>query len=202
MESLDQQNIICQAYLKELLSAQEICDKYAVSIHKVYRILGSNGIARRSGIEQNSIRFFRKEPSFNIISRPTKQQKLLIASALMLYAGEGAKSGYTVDFVNSNVNFHKVFLLFLREVCQVQENRLKLYLYCFSDQNLKELFSFWSEELNIPISRFTKPYIKKSSNFSKRKITHGVLHIRYSDKKLLYKLIEMIDDLTGQIIHN
>ena len=38
-----------------------------------------------------------------------------------------------------------------------------MYLHLYSDMDIEIEKDFWSKELNIPLSQFTNPYIKKST---------------------------------------
>ena len=112
----------------------------------------------------------------------------------MLYYGEGAKTGTTVDFANSDCRTVKLFLKFLRKVCRVNEKKLRYYLYCFSDQDPEKLIGYWSSQLNAQRGQFTKPYIRSALNRGKRIMLNGVIHVRYSDKKLMEKILSLCYD--------
>jgi hypothetical protein len=119
----------------------------------------------------------------------------------MLYKGEGAKTGFTVDLVNSDEETLIIFLKFLREIYQVNENRIRLYLYCFSNQNPQNLMRHWSKILDIRQNAFTKPYVRNIFNKKSKGIMEsGVLHIRYSDKKLLAHILSRIDQISKKMI--
>lgn len=113
---------------------------------------------------------------------------------LMLYAGEGAKTGRTVDFINTNPLLVNAFLIYLKRCCQIDENRLKFYLYCFEDQSVLDLINFWCSYLKVKPEQFTKPYIRATRKNQKRIAKYGVIHIRYSDKKLLIKILDDINN--------
>jgi hypothetical protein len=111
----------------------------------------------------------------------------------MLYWAEGGKSTAGLDFVNSDPAMIRVFLNFLRCVCGVDESRLRVYLYCYADQDSKELIGFWSASTKIPEHQFTKPYVRSDFSESKKgKLRYGVVHIRYSDVRLLAVMKEWI----------
>ena len=115
----------------------------------------------------------------------------------MLYWGEGYKGSHEspaglVDFANSDPEMIQMFLKFLRAVFYLDESKFRVYLYCHSNQNLKDIMDFWSNLTSIPITQFSKPYIKKDFG-SKRVMSHGLVHIRYYDKKLLLEIKKMID---------
>ena len=188
--SLYQQNI----------SGPDIAQKLGVQLRQVYRILVRHKIKRRSLSEQSKISFAKIPLSFNfkkVLS--TKDRELLVAGT-MLYYGEGAKTGTTVDLANSDPNILKLFLKFLRNICGVNERRLRFYLYCFSDQNKVQLIKFWCKELKVRKDSFTKPYVRDTQlgNISRR-MAYGVLHIRYSDKKLLTKILELNKELVKNL---
>ncbi len=124
---------------------------------------------------------------------PNKKDLRLIG--LMLYAGEGAKTNSNVDFINTNSLLVKAFVLYLRKCCQIDENRLKFYLYCFEDQDVSNIINFWCSELNAKPEQFTKPYIRPVRANKRGRISpHGVIHVRYSDKRLLSKILKEIND--------
>ncbi len=118
----------------------------------------------------------------------------------MLYFGEGAKTQKTVDLANSDPRILKIFMLYLRRIFSVDEKRIRLYLYCFSDQNVEELKNFWSACLAVHIEQFIKPYIRDCSHKKKRVMPWGVLHIRYNEKRLLEKILSLCSTLTAQIV--
>lgn len=195
--SLDR--IIGKYYLMEK-SAQTISDRLRISLDKVYRSLRRQNIPRRSAAVQNQIRFRGSPLSFKFKEDLSDEQKKLSVSALMLYLGEGAKTGNTVDFVNSDTRLLKVFIKFLREVCRVRESKLRIYLYCFSDQDAKNLIRYWADTLRIPSRNFTKPYIRKIHSKTTRRAHYGVVHIRYSDKRLLEKMLSLCEELVTQLL--
>ncbi len=100
-----------------------------------------------------------------------------------------------VDIANSDAGILKIFLRFLREILKIDESRLRVYLYCFTDQNLEELMQYWSKELVIPRNQFIRPYIREKTDSSERRMSNGVAHVRVSDKMLLAYLLDEIDRL-------
>ena len=115
--------------------------------------------------------------------------------ALALYWGEGAKNRRVVDLANSDSDILKVFLRYLREILEVDESRLRVYLYCFDSQKVTDLIKYWSNQLNIPIEQFSKPYIVQGRKNKEDKMLHGLAHVRYNDKRLLEYLLKEIRKL-------
>ncbi len=88
-----------------------------------------------------------------------------------------------------------IFLKFLRSICGVDENRLRVQLYCYANQNVEALKSYWSEVTRIPLNQFIKPYIRQDfSETKKNKMKYGLIHIRYSDKKLFLQVQNWIKE--------
>ena len=105
-----------------------IARKLNVSIWSLYDFMDKNGIPRRSYAEANYVAT-RDKPRFEIrnIIGP-REEKLKVAGS-MLYWAEGTLKRSTIDFANSDPRMIKLFLKFLREICGVREERLRLYLY-------------------------------------------------------------------------
>ncbi len=178
-------------------SAREIADELNVSIDAVYYFFRKHGIPRRLAAENNKLQFLKKKKSFIIKERLTNNEELLKLAGIMLYWGEGSQwSGETiVDFANSNPQMVKIFLNFLRSICGINERKLRAYVYCYINQNPREIMSFWEMTTGIPSNQFTKPYIRKDYRLSKSgKMRYGVIHIRYGDKKLLFQLKQWIQE--------
>src|SRR3989344_1270741 len=88
----------------------------------------------------------------------------------------------------------KIFMKFLRQVCGISEKKLRVFMYCYSDQGIENLMKFWHNVTNIPLNQFTKPYVKKSFKENSKKMEYGLVHIRYADKKLLIQIENWIKE--------
>jgi predicted DNA-binding protein YlxM (UPF0122 family) len=179
-------------YYKDLLSMSEVAKKLGVSIDSVVYLMRKNNLKRRSFTESNKIVFQNKPLSFSVKNNKTQKNRELEIAGLMLYWAEGYKSekGASVDFANSDPRMIKVFISFLRSVYRLDENRLRVSLYCYSNQKISSLVDFWSELTNIPKNQFTKPYVRKDFRENGRVMKYGLVHIRYSDKKMLIDLMK------------
>ena len=99
----------------------------------------------------------------NIAKRIGKisDREFLIAG-LFLYWAEGSKTkNFAVALTNTNP---KMLILFIRwlKFFNVSKSKLKVHLHLYSDMNIKKQIRFLSKTLDIPISQFRKPYIKKT----------------------------------------
>ena len=113
----------------------------------------------------------------------------------MLYWAEGYKQpkAFGVDFANSDPDMAMLFLEFLRSRYILDQTRLHFSLYYYSDQKLNEIIRFWSKKLAVPAKQFKNHYMKQDPNTNGRKMSYGILHIRYNDKKLLRDLLSLIE---------
>jgi hypothetical protein len=88
-------------------------------------------------------------------------REFLIAG-LFLYWAEGSKTKtFAIGLTNTNPTMLVVFIRWLK-FFSVPKSKLKVHLHLYSDMNIKRQINFWSKTLNIPISQFRKPYIKKT----------------------------------------
>lgn len=176
---------IRELYCDEQLSMREVAARMGISFWRVHRLMQQFQITRRSGSEQNYVTY-KDKPRFSPKQTLTQEEEQLRVAGTMLYLAEGAKRGGVVDFTNSDPRLIALFLAFLRRICGVSESRLRAHLYAYADQDIERLHKFWSEHAKIPLSQFIKPYVRPlTPNVSGRKMSLGLLHVRYSDRRLL-----------------
>ena len=172
---------------------QEISKEIGVSFWSLYSFMNKNNIPRRASTEVNYLVNSYK-PKFEIKKNLDTCEERLKIAGIMLYWAEGTLRGNTVDFANSNPQMVTVFLRFLRKICGVSEERLRIYLYAYSYQDIEILKLYWHKVTKIPLTQFTKPYIRiDNQNLSGRKLLYGLVHIRYNDKQLLHLIKNWID---------
>lgn len=120
--------------------------------------------------------------------------KLTKELGLILYWGEGDKTGnYLVALTNTDVKILVYFISWFRKYFDIDENRLRCRLYIWNFLNEPKAKKFWSKELNIPTSQFTKSYISKSKpNVRKVRHEHGVCRISYGSTKIFSEIMRGI----------
>lgn len=82
----------------------------------------------------------------------------LLIAGIALYAGEGAKTDGQVKFSNSDARQVDFFCHWLRRFFDVDESRLRVWLYLHEHLDLDATISFWSAVTGIPSTQFGKPY--------------------------------------------
>ena len=148
----------------------------------------------------------RKESRGSIGGIKTREL-LLIGTAL--YWAEGykrpivrngkARVSHPVSFTNSDPGMVKVFLKFLRTVCNVPEEKITASIRIYQHQNEGFLLNFWSQTTAIPFNKFGKVYygISKSSQ-GKRPfniLPYGTIQIRVSSTELYHRIMGWIEGL-------
>ncbi|MFA5096507.1 MAG: hypothetical protein WC478_04110, partial [Candidatus Omnitrophota bacterium] len=72
----------------------------------------------------------------------------------------------------------------------------------YSYTNLEDTMHYWMKVTGIPITQFTKPYVREGNqNLSNRKLPYGLVHIRYNDKKLLETISNWIENYKSKILN-
>jgi hypothetical protein len=139
----------------------------------------------------------------------TLSKKDLLNIGAVLYWAEGYKKSvvkngkevthHVVSLTNSDPALAKMFLRFLREYCEVPEERIKADIRIFEHQNEELLLDFWQKETGISRQNFGKTYygISKSSQ-SKRpydRLPYGVIQIRVGSTELFHHIMGYIEGL-------
>lgn len=114
----------------------------------------------------------------------------------MLYWGEGDKTkNYFIALTNTNPNILIYFVTWFRRYFDIDERKLKCRLYIWKNINEKNVKSFWSKKLNIPLEQFTKSYISNSLlKIRKNRHEFGVCRVSYGSKKIFGEIIKQIDE--------
>ncbi len=185
------------------LSAQQVADRFKVSLDATYYALRRLRVKRRTAKETNRIRFEAKPLSYNLKEKLTKAEERLKFAAIMLYWAEGYKVGRnTIDFANSDPQMALIFKRFLSQICRVDEKRIRGHIYCYEGQDVSEITRYWSRLLSVPEKQFTKPYIKKAATPGSRgpRMLHGLVHIVYCDTKLLRQILKWIEEYCQECV--
>lgn len=136
---------------------------------------------------------------------PLSKRELFIAG-LFLYWGEGGKTGrHTISLNNTDPQVMKFTLHWLIEALEIPREKIRVYLHLYSDMDVGKEMGFWSKELKIPLSRFVKPYIKKSkkADIDHKGFGHGTCGLLVCDTRLKERIlmnIKAIADYYGEMI--
>ena len=121
---------------------------------------------------------------------------------IMAYWTEGSKTKDSlVKFTNSDPKFIKFALKWLREICGVPEDKLRVHLRIHDDLNREEIERYWSEITGISLNRFYKTTYKISASGGKRynKLKYGIAAIVVCDTNLFYKIMGWIEGISEKM---
>jgi hypothetical protein len=113
-------------------------------------------------------------------------------AGLFLYWGEGNKSAEGgISLSNSDPKMIRFFLFWLRHCLEVPPSKVKIYVHLYSDMDVNYELKYWSKELNIPLSQFTNPYIKKSkkADIDQKGFGHGTCNLIVNDVRKKEKMM-------------
>lgn len=146
----------------------------------------------------------------------TQNELKLIGTAL--YWAEGYKrllvrngrelTHHSVALTNSDPKLIMMFLRFLREICQVPDEKITADIRIYEHMNEENLLKFWRKITGLPEKNFGKVYygISKSSQ-GKRPFTrlpYGTILIRVNSTNLFHKIMGWIEGLSeknGETTH-
>lgn len=172
-------------YVRDRRSMQEIADALGCSPNKVLYWMTKYGMERRSRSDATYVQLNPNGDPFVIQEPQTEMERELFALGVALYIGEGTKRSYDVRLANSDPQVIKAFLKFLREICRVQENKIKAWLNIFDDANVAEALGYWENVTGLARSQFSKTVVRRSrgGNYL-NKSEYGTLTIFVNNKKL------------------
>lgn len=204
MATVDKADIvrIQNLYSKQNYSARMIAETLHYPLNAVYYAMRRHNIVRRDAFENRQIQFNRKPLSYALKTNLSERDRSLKLAGVMLYWTEGYKTAKSsgIDFANSDIKMVILFISFLRTICVINEDRLRVYLYCHDKALQNEFIDFWSLQLKVPKKQFTKPYIHTSGRVDKKgKMPYGLVHIRYADKKLLIQVLDWIEEYKSSL---
>ena len=133
----------------------------------------------------------------------SKNDVALIGASLYLCEGTRLRidnRGYkqfAVEFTNRDPRTILLFLNFLRNFVNIEEERLKAQLFIYPDHNEIELLRFWSKLTGIPLSRFNKIMKLKQKNLRFKPNPLGTLKLRYHHKEHFLKITHLIEQIFG-----
>ncbi|MFH1178282.1 MAG: hypothetical protein V1711_00960 [bacterium] len=150
---------------------------------------------------QNTMRHKREDRWSEVRKRAGKdigklnKRELLIAG-LFLYWGEGGKTMLTSVSVSNTDPAMLRFFIYWLQALGVSKSRLRVHVHLYADMNIKTELHYWSKVLDLPLTSFTKPYIKSSNRIGlsyKQKFTHGTCNVLYHNRDISEYVLMALD---------
>jgi hypothetical protein len=136
-------------------SMAEIASTMKCSVHKIVYWMGKYGITRRNRSDAAYLKANPYGDPFTIKTKRTKEEEALYGLALGIYWGEGNKATpHAVRVTNTDVAIIKVFVCFLRSICQVHREKIHYSIVTFNDIDPDKASRYWARQLKISRSKF------------------------------------------------
>ena len=149
-----------------------------------------------------------RESSKKEVGKLSKTELSLIGTAL--YWAEGykrpilkngkVKTYHPVCLSNSDPALVRTYMRFLREVCQVSDEKISADVRIYQHQNEAYLLDFWSKVTGLPFGRFKKFYYGISLSSQHKRpfniLPYGTVQIRVNSTELYHKIMGWIEGLS------
>lgn len=114
----------------------------------------------------------------------------------MLYWAEGSKDKNRLVFSNSDIDMMKLFIRFLREHYNVNNDDIIIRLNCYIDNSLtkENIIEFWLKELELNSSNLRKSVFKSSKTNTFNKLTYGICYLSVSNTKIIQNIFGAIKE--------
>ena len=118
----------------------------------------------------------------------------LFISGIMIYWGEGDSKieNSHVRISNTNPDMIRLFNLFLRIICEVPKEKIKMAMILYPYLNESKCKNFWSKTSGISQNQFTKTQFIKGRHPTKR-LTNGIALVYFSSRELKEKIFIWIE---------
>lgn len=133
---------------------------------------------KRGGAVRKEMRI---DTTAEIVSRSKKQigiisKRELFLIGAVLYWAEGTKEketapGSGIQFTNSDPKMLRIFLLWLRSSCVIDESEIhfQVYLHETNKDRVREVVKYWAMSLEVTEDRLNKVYFKRNKVLTNRK---------------------------------
>ena len=115
----------------------------------------------------------------------------------MLYWAEGAKIRSTVNFVNSDPQMMLVWMQFLRQELQVEDDRVRIHIHVHDEANIPAAEAYWTDLLDLPMSCVKKTMVKDGSDTRHNTLAYGVCSVRVYSTELAMHVFGAIQEYIG-----
>lgn len=150
------------------------------------------------------------EKGRRLIKNISKRDLLVIGTSL--YWAEGykrpvvikgkARTSHRVSLTNSDPKLICIFLQFLKEICEVPNEKITIWIRYFEHQDSAYLLDFWQKKCNIPYSSFRKTLQTVSISSQRKKsynsLPFGVAQISVSNTNLYHKIMGLISGIANK----
>ncbi len=122
------------------------------------------------------------------------KHEALFNLGLGLYWGEGnKKTGWSVGVTNTDPNLLRIIVKFFRKYIRINNGKLRIHLFLYSDINEQTAVNFWSSFLEIPKTQFIKSQqLESRAKLTKTKSKYGVCSLYFTSTEFHIKIMHWL----------
>jgi len=156
--------------------------------------------AQNKGAQTNKRKALKKRIHYQEQGRIAAQTgSRLHLMGCMLYWAEGGKRRNEVHFVNSDPHMMTLFMRFLREELQLEDEAIRLQIHCHTQDEIEieRIKLYWLDLLNLPDLCLTKIQFKKGTSSRKNRLVNGICAIRVFKTEVVHHIYGAIQQYVG-----
>jgi hypothetical protein len=112
----------------------------------------------------------------------------LFTAAIGIYLGEGDRSSKnTVRVCNVDPNILRIFIAFMKYICGMQKEKIRIHVLTYPDLDGEECKRFWMKELGLKNTNFNK-CVEIKGRHKTRRLKYGVCNVTISSTYLKEKM--------------
>ncbi len=127
-----------------------------------------------------------KDKADNTINSLSDKEKMIFLTAL--YWGEGSKGDFGLS--NSDPDLIKVFVKGLKEVFNINSDRLRISIRIYKDLDKKKCLEFWSKITGVPVEKFVNVNILDGKK--QGKLLYGMCRVRITKGADMLKYVKAL----------
>ena len=189
-------------YYKNRLSMVEIADKLNITSPIIGYWMKKHKLSRRSNSESTYCKLNPDGDPFSVKSKLNRQERDLMLTGLMLYWGEGSKTAKSsLQLANLDHRMLQIFVKFLREICRIHEEKLRLFVRVYKKFDKDKAKKYWAKTLKMSTDRiFVYPHTDKRSKVHKQWSEYGIATLQCHNLKLREWIAKAIEKHIGKTV--
>lgn len=182
----------------------EIANRLNVTHATINYWMKKHAIPRRSCSESTYLKMNSGRNPFTLKKGLDKEENELLLTGLVLFWAEGSKVFRgSIQLANLDHRMLEIFAKFLRKICGIQENRLKLYVRVYKGFDINNAKRYWARRLKMSTKRvFVYPHTDTRSKANKQWSKYGIATLQFHNVKLWEWMNKSIEDHVGKVLNS
>ena len=180
----------------------EVADRIHTTPNKVCYWLKKYEIPRRSWSESSYVKQNPNGDPFKVKENLSDREKEILIAGLMLFLGEGGRRNkHSIQLGNLNPEVIQIFIEFLRKICRVKEDKIKLSVRLHKKFSKPKARTYWSKTLGIPKQQvLIYDHYDSRSKLNRQHSEYGLATLIFSNMKLKKWLDDKIKEQIQKLV--